>query len=157
MLRGWNGNQKPQTSRLLNLLIFAVGGRRLAVRTEELAGVKKWTGGIPVPGATPCMSSVGQPDQAMPAVFDLAKLLHASVRGSSPMWVMAKHPRGILAICVDEEMPVLHSLEAAAVQPYRGEESLFVGSFASEHGHIPILSILKLEIQAEANLVRTEG
>ncbi len=156
MLRGWNGNQKTQTSRALNLLIFSVGGRRLAVRTDELAGVKKWTG-ISISGETRSISSVNHPDQAAPVVFDLAELLHVSVRGSSPMCVMAKHPRGILAICVDEEMPVLHSLDAAAVQPYRGEESPLVGTFESEHGRIPILSIVKLEIQAKPNLVRTEG
>ena len=126
------------------------------MRTDEMAGVKKWTG-VPISGKTRSISSVDHPDQAAPVVFDLAELLHVSVRGSSPMCVMAKHPRGILAICVDEEMPVLHRLDAAAVQPYRGEESPLVGTFASEYGHIPILSVVKLEVQAEPNLVRTEG
>jgi chemotaxis signal transduction protein len=157
MLRGWNANQNKQRTRSLHLLIFSVGGRKLAVRTDELAGVRKWTEGIPVAGATPFISSVVHPDQAVPSVFDLAELLHVSVRGDAPMWVMAKHPRGILAICVDEEMPILHSLDAAAVQPYHGKEFPSIGSFSCEHGHIPILSILQLEIPTELNCVRTEG
>lgn len=149
MLRGWNGNQQKRASRSMSLLIFSVGGRRLAVKTDELAGVSKWTRGVPVAGTTPFISSAVDLDRTAFPVFDLAGLLQVSVLGDSLMCVMAKHPRGTLAICVDEEMPVLHTLDASAVQPCREGEFPLIGSFSSELGEIPILAISKLEITPE--------
>ncbi|MDH5252012.1 MAG: chemotaxis protein CheW [Nitrospira sp.] len=149
MLRGWNGNQQKRASRSWNLLIFSVGGRKLAVKTEELAGVSEWTGGIPIASRTPFISSIVRLGQDVFPVFDLAEMLAVSVRGESLLCVTAKHPRGTLAICVDADMPILHTLDVATVQPYSGETVPSVGSFLCELDNIPILSVSQLGMAQE--------
>lgn len=144
MLRGANGNQRKQAARSWNLIVFSVGGRRLAVKAEELAGIAKWTGSIPADNGMPFVSSMVRVDQAEYPVFDLAEMLHVSVRGDSLLCLMAKHSSGTLAICVDEEMPVLHTLDPATLQPYHGEEVPVIGSFSNGVDQIPILSIAQL-------------
>lgn len=146
MLKGWSGNQHQQAARSWKLVIFSVGGRRLAVKANELASVSKWTGSTPVAGGTPFMSSITRIDHAECPVFDLAELLHVSVRGDSLLCLMAKHPRGALAICIDEEMPVLHTLDPAAIQPYPGTEFPSMGSFSNGLDHIPIISVSQLQL-----------
>lgn len=146
MLRGANGHQRKLVVRAWNLIIFSVGGRRLAAKADELAGISKWTGSVPATREMPFVSSVIHMEQVEVPVFDLAKMLHVSVRGDSLLCLMAKHPCGTLAICIDEEMPVLHSLDPAAVQPYGGGEFPSVGSFSNGVDHIPILSMSKLGV-----------
>ena len=144
MLRGANGNQRKQAARSWNLIVFSVGGRRLAVKAEELAGIAKWTGSMPADSGMPFVSSMIRVDQAEYPVFDLAEMLHVSVRGDSLLCLMAKHSKGTLAICVDEEMPVLHTLDPSTLQPYHGEEAPVIGSFSNGVDQIPILSIAQL-------------
>jgi chemotaxis signal transduction protein len=146
MLRGANGSQRKQAVRAWNLIVFSVGGRRLAVKADELAGISKWTGSTPTTSGMPFVSSVIRVDQAEFPVYDLAAMLHVSVRGDSLLCLMAKHPWGTLAICVDEEMPVLHTLDPTAVQPYRGGEVPTIGSFSNGMDHIPILSVSQLGV-----------
>ena len=119
------------------------------MKADELAGVSRWGGSIPVSGGTPFMSSVTRLDQAELPVFDLAELLHVSVRGDALMCLMAKHPCGTLAICIDEEMPVLHALDPATLQPYSGEEFPAIGSFSNGLDQIPILSLSQLGLKQE--------
>ena len=144
MLRGWNGNQRKQAARSWNLIVFAIGGRRMAVKAEELTGISKWTGSVPAESGMPFVSSVIRVDQAEFPVFDLAEMLHVPVRGDSLLCLMAKHPCGTLAICVDEEMPVLHTLDPATLQPHRGEDLPVIGSFSNGVDQIPILSLSQL-------------
>jgi chemotaxis signal transduction protein len=144
MLRSSFGN-KPQTgSHSCPLLIFSVGGRRLAVKTHEVAGISKWNGSIPVPSRTAFVSAVMRRDQHVFPVFNLAELLRVSVQGEQLLCLTVKHPHGAMAICIDEEMPVLHTLETAAIQAYQGGEFEAVGSFASGLDQIPIVALSKL-------------
>ncbi len=126
------------------LLIFSVGGRRLAVKTDEVAGISAWKGSIPVPSRTPFVSAVVRKDKDVFPVFDLAELLHVTVKGEELLCLTAKHHRGAMAICIDEDMPVLHTLDAAAIQAYRGGEFEAIGSFANGLDQIPIISLAKL-------------
>jgi len=144
MLRTGNGSQQKSESRPWNLLIFSVGGRRLAVKTDEVAGISEWKESIPVPSRTPFISAVVRQNQAVLPVFDLAELLHVSVQGDCRLCLAAKHPGGTMAICIDEEMPILHTLDRAALQPYRGGEFQSIGSFSSGLDEIPIISLSKL-------------
>jgi hypothetical protein len=82
-------------------------------------------------------------DEVFP-VFDLAGLLHVRVRGEELLCLTAKHHRGAMAICIDEDMPVLHTLDTAAIQAYRDGEFEAVGSFVSGLDQIPIISLVKL-------------
>lgn len=127
-----------------HLLIFSVGGRRLAVKTEEVAGIAAWKGSIPVPSRTPFVSAIVRRDTVVFPVFNLAELLHVHVKGDELLCLTAKHPQGAMAICIDEEMPVLHTLDTSAIQAYQGGEFDAVGSFASGFDQIPILSFAKL-------------
>ena len=146
MLRGANGSQRKQAARAWNLVIFSIGGRRFAVKAEELAGISKWTGSIPATSGMPFVSSVIRVEQTELPVFDLAGVLHVSVQGDSLLCLMAKHPWGTLAICVDEEMPVLHALDPTVIQPYRGGDVPTIGSFSNGVDQIPILSVSKLGV-----------
>ncbi len=126
------------------LLVFSVGGRRLAVKTTEVAGVSAWNGSLPVPSRTPFVSAVIRDEQGVVPVFDLAELLHVSVQGDNLLCLTAKHPRGAMAICIDEEMPILHTIEAAAVESYQDGDIDAVGKFASGFDQIPILAFARL-------------
>jgi len=146
MLRGGNGLQRKQVARSWNLIVFSVGGRRLAVKAEDLAGISKWRGRVPADNGIPFVSSVTHVDQAEFPVLDLAEMLHVSVVGDSLLCLLAKHPCGTLAICVDEEIPVLHALDPAMLQPYQGEEFPVIGMFSYGTDQIPILSLSHLGV-----------
>jgi chemotaxis signal transduction protein len=116
----------------------------LAVKTDEVAGISQWPGSIAVPSRTPFVSAVVRREREVLPVFDLANLLHVTPRGDTLLCITAKHPRGPMAICIDEEMPVLHHLDAGAMRAYRGSEFEAVGSFQSGLDEIPILSFATL-------------
>lgn len=144
MLRGAAGRQRQATSRMCHLLVFTVGGRKLAAKTEEIGGVSIWTKSIPVPSSTPFVSSVIRRDQTVFPVYDLAGMLNVRVKGSQRLCLMAKQPAGAMAICIDEEMPVLHSLDATKIQAYRGQDLDAAGCFADEFEEVPIISLSRL-------------
>jgi hypothetical protein len=83
-------------------------------------------------------------DQAALPVYDLAELLHVRVQGDHLLCLKIKHPRGTMAICIDEEMPVLHTIDLAVIQTYQGREFPSIGSFSSGLDEIPILSMSQL-------------
>ncbi len=140
------GRAQTSAARTCPLLVFSVGGRRLAVRTDEVAGVSPWPGSIPVPSRTPLISAVVRREHEVLPVYDLAGLLHVTPRGEELLCVTAKHPLGPLAICIDDDMPILHALESHALRPYRDAEFEAVGSFMSGLDEIPIISFAKLGV-----------
>lgn len=144
MLRPSLRRKQTSSPQSCPVLIFSVGGRRLAVKTNEVAGISEWKGSIPVPSRTQFISAVVRKDQKVFPVFDLADLLHVTVKGEDLLCLTAKHPQGEMAICIDEDMPVLHTLDSAAIQGYQGGEFEAVGSFASGLDQIPIISFAKL-------------
>lgn len=144
MLRPSLARKQKPGSQSCPLLIFSIGGRRLAVKTDEVAGISKWNGSIPVPSRTQFVSAVLRKDREILPVFDLASLLHVRVRGDELLCLTAKHPDGAMAICIDEEMPVLDTLDAAAIRAYRGEDVKAIGSYSSGLDEIPIISMAGL-------------
>lgn len=144
MLRSSVGKQQKTTHHSCPLLIFSVGGRRLAVKTDEVAGISEWKGSIPVPSRTPFVSAVRRKNHQVIPVFNLADLLKVSVQGDHLLCLTVRHPDGAMALCIDEEMPVLHTLATAAIQTYQGNEFETVGSFASGFDEIPIIAVSKL-------------
>jgi chemotaxis signal transduction protein len=136
--------QQSAAPKACHLLIFSVGGRKLAVNTDEVASIAAWKGSIPVPSRTPFVSAVVRRETDVFPVFDLAELLHVRVQGGDLLCLTAKHPQGAMAICIDEDMPVLHTLDMSEIQAYQGGEFDAVGSFASGFDQIPIMSFAKL-------------
>ena len=116
----------------------------MAAKAEEVAGISEWKGSSPVPSRTPFISAVVRQDQVVLPVFALSELLRVSVQGTPLYCLTAKHPRGNMALCIDGDMPILHTLELAAMRPYSGREFESFGSFSSGLDEVPILSLSKL-------------
>ena len=146
MLRPSLARRQQSGPKACHLLVFTVGGRKLAVKTEEVASITTWNGSIPVPSCTPFVSAVVRREADVFPVFDLAQLLHVRVQGDDLLCLTAKHPQGAMAICIDEDMPVLHTLDTSAIQAYHGGEFDAVGSFASGFDQVPIMSFAKLAL-----------
>lgn len=136
--------KRKTAAKICPLLIFSIGGRKLAAKTEDVDGISEWGQPIPVPSRTPFVGSVLRRDHTVLPVFDLAGLLQVRVRGRHRLCLTAKHPRGPLAICLDEEMPVLQTVDPNAVRPYQGGEFDAEGSVVNGSDEIPIISLTKL-------------
>jgi chemotaxis signal transduction protein len=143
-------SRQKAAPRSWTLLVFSVGGRRLAAKADEVAGIAKWKASIPVPSRTPFVSAVVRDDQTVLPVFDLAGLLHLAVRGDELLCLTAKHPQGLIAMCIDGEMPVLHTVELAALEPCQGETFDSHGSFVSGVDKVPIIALTKLGLVERA-------
>lgn len=144
MLRGTVGRQHKVGSRSCHLLVFSVGGRRLAVKTEEVGGISAWNGSLPVPSRTPFVSAVVRQEHGVFPVFNLAELLRVRVQGELTLCLLAKQPGGSMAICIDEEMPSLHTLDVASVRPYQGSEFPAAGIFSVGFEEVPIIALSRL-------------
>ena len=121
------------------LLLFSVGGRRLAAMMEEVVGVMAWNGSIPVAGETPFVSGLVRQDQVVLPVFDLAARIQVAIAGGHPLCLVAKHPLGNLAICIDETVPVMRAYDSVHVQGYQGNEVPAEQTCVVEGEEIPIL------------------
>jgi chemotaxis signal transduction protein len=137
-------NQSTTARQSLQLLVFSVGGRRLAVRTFDVSGISPWNGSISVAGRTPFVTAVIRHEKTVLPVFDLAASLQLTVQGRSPLCLRVKHPLGEMAMCIDEEIPVLQALDRAAIQTYRGKDLPAEGSYTNGLDEIPILSVSRL-------------
>jgi chemotaxis signal transduction protein len=144
MLRSVRGEQGKAVSRSCHLLVFSVGGRQLAVKTEEVAGLAGWKGSIPIPSRTPYVSAVVRQDAAVVPVFSLAEFLRVTVQGDELLCLTAKHRLGAMAICIDAAMPALHTIDPADMKAYRGNEFAAVGMFVNGLDEIPIISLAQL-------------
>lgn len=144
MLRPSLGRKQRSHSQSCHVLVFSVGGRRVAAKTEEVVRISEWKGSIPVPSRTPFVSAVVRNHDEILPVFNLAESIGLQVRGENPLCITAKHPCGPMAICVDEDMPILHTLDRARIQAYRGGAFQAVGSFANGSDEIPIISFAHL-------------
>jgi chemotaxis signal transduction protein len=137
-------NQSTTARQSLQLLVFSVGGRRLAVKTFDVSGISPWNGSISVAGRTPFVTTVIRHEKTVLPVFDLAASLQLTVQGRSPLCLRVKHPLGEMAMCIDEEIPVLQVLDRAAIQTYRGKDLPAEGSYTNGLDEIPILSVARL-------------
>lgn len=136
---------KPAPERLRQgLLLFSIGRRRLAVRMEEVVGVTPWSASVPVTGETPFVSGLVRQDQVVLPVFDLAGLLRVSVEGGYPLCLVAKHPLGNMAICIDEVMPTMQMVDSEYLRTYQGNDLPAEQSCVIDLEEIPILHISQL-------------
>lgn len=144
MLRMGGKQQRQATHPSWMLLVFSVGGRRLAVKTSEVAGISPWHSPVPVGGRTPFITAVVRHGQTVLPVFDLASALHRCVEGSNPLCLRIKHPLGDMVMCIDEEMPILQTVESSAIRTSREKDVPVEGSYTIGLDEIPILSIAQL-------------
>lgn len=144
MLRIGQKHQRDAVRLPWQLLVFSVGRRRLAVQTSEVSGISQWNESIPIASRTPFVSALIRQGQTVLPVFDLAASLHLTVQGNNPLCLRVKHPLGEMAICIDEEIPVLHTFDPAAIQTYQGKDLPAEGSYSNGLDEIPILSVPRL-------------
>lgn len=130
-----------ETEKPLTLLVFSVGGRRMAVKAEEVGGVWPWTQAMPIPSATAFVGAViRRGDEVLP-VFDLAGRLNLQVQGQSPLCLIGKHRLGPIAMCIDAQIPTLVSVDQAAFQPGAGPEPEVEGRCVIDAEELAVVSL----------------
>lgn len=114
------------------------------MKALDVSGISQWSEPIPISAQTPFVTAVVRQGQAVLPVFDLAASLHLTVQGSSPLCLKVKHPLGEMAMCIDEEIPILHAFDSVALQTYQGKDLPAEGSYINGLDEIPILSVSRL-------------
>ncbi len=132
--------QTPEAAKPWSLVAFSVGGKPLAVRAEEVGGVWPWTEAMPVPSLTPYVSAVLRRGEEIFPVFDLARLLLVQVTKPAPFCLIARWPLGPMAVCIDPEVPALHTIAAADVRPPAVAQAGVVGICSIGEQEVPIYS-----------------
>ena len=140
------GRQSKQTldSRRQGVLLFSVGGRRLGAMMEEVVGVTSWSAFVPVTGETPFLSGLVRQDQEVLPVCDLAGRLRVVIEGGHPLCLVAKHPLGNMAICIDDTVPVMQRFDSVSLRGYSGNELPAEQSCVVDMEEIPILHLSQL-------------
>jgi chemotaxis signal transduction protein len=118
MLRAARGQQQDQaTKRSWNVVVFSVGGMKLAARTEDVEGVSPWTESIPVPSRTPFVQAMLKRDNHVMPVYDLAARLSRTLQGDPLLCLVARHLDGPMAICIDADVPSLETVDVTTIRP----------------------------------------
>jgi chemotaxis signal transduction protein len=136
--------QAVATQRSWNLVLFSVGGLRLAARTEEVGGVTPWGERIVVPSRTPFVGSLVKRGTEVLPVYDLASRLNRTVQGDSTLCLVARHVDGPMAICIDAEIPSLRTIDAAHIRSSSRQDIDTLGSFVNEGEDIAIVALRNL-------------
>jgi chemotaxis signal transduction protein len=124
-----------------SLIVFRVGGRRLAVQAEDVGGVRPWTGALPVPSRTPFIKAlVRHGDEVLP-VYDLAGRFRSAVTDAQPLCLVAKRRDGPMAICIDADIPTLQSVDPAAVRRTAGQDPDMTGTCQLGAEEVPVYSL----------------
>ncbi len=145
MLRASKQQEKSVAAkRSWNLLVFSVGGERLAARTDDVGGIAPWVNSIAVPSRTPFMQAMVRREKEVLPVYDLAARLNRSLLGDPLLCLVAKHVDGPMAICIDGDMPSLHTIEAGTLQFSTRTDIETIGSFNDGNGEIPVVAFQTL-------------
>jgi chemotaxis signal transduction protein len=145
MLRAARGQQQTQaTKRLWNVVIFSVGGLKLAARTEDVGGVSPWTESIPVPSRTPFVQALLKRDNHVMPVYDLATRLSRKLQGNPLLCLVARHPDGPMAICIDADVPSLETVDATAIRPNGRGDIETLGSVTIGGEDVAIVALQQL-------------
>ena len=145
MLRAAREQQQAQAAkRSWNVVLFSVGGVKLAARTEEVEGVSPWTESIPVPSRTPFVQAMLKRDNHVMPVYDLATRLSRKLQGDPLLCLVARHLDGPMAICIDADMPSLETVDATAIRPHDGEDVETLGVVTIGGEDVVIVALQRL-------------
>jgi len=145
MLRGARGQQQAHTEkRFWNIVVFSVGGMKLAARTEDVGGVSPWTESIPVPSRTPFVQAMLKRDNCVMPVYDLASRLKCSVQGDLLLCLEARHLDGPMAICIDDDVPSLETVDTTTIRPSGGADIETLGMVTIGGEDVAILALQRL-------------
>jgi chemotaxis signal transduction protein len=145
MLRASRGQQQTQTTkRSWNVVVFSIGGMKLAARTEDVGGVSPWTGSIPVPSRTPFVQAMQKRDHQVMPVYELANRLSRTLQGDPLLCLVARHVDGPMAICIDAAVPSLETIDAAAIRPTVSGDLETFGSVTIGGDDVTIVALQRL-------------
>ena len=145
MLRATRGQQQAQaTKRTWNMVLFSVGGIKLAARTEDVGGISPWTQSIPVPSRTPFVHAMLKRDHNVIPVYDLATRLSRTLQGDPLLCLVARHLDGPMAICIDAEVPSLETVDVVAIRPSGSEDIETLGMVTIGGEDVAIVALQRL-------------
>ena len=145
MLRA--ARQQDQTvtaKRSWNVVVFSVGGRKLAARTEDVGGVAPWIDPVPVPSRTPFVGAMLKREKEVMPVYDLATRLQCEPEGDPLLCLVARHVDGPMAVCIDGVIPSLRNVDVAHIAPSKRLDLETLGSFTDEGQEIDIVALQRL-------------
>lgn len=136
--------QSPDRAGPPSVMVFRLGGRRLAARTDELAAIQLWGPDVGIPSRTPYMNRLlRQGDDILP-VYDLGARLQLRPIGSPTLCLIAKHHKGRLALCIDADLPTVHSFDAVPVDTSVSSDADVLGTIQIGTEAVPIFSLSML-------------
>jgi len=145
MLRAARGQQQAQaTKRLWSVMVFSVGGMKLAARTEDVGAVSPWTESIPVPSRTPFVQAMLKRGNRVMPVYDLATRLSCKLQGDPLLCLVARHIDGPMAICIDADVPSLETVDAMAIRPDIREDVETLGMVTIDNENVAIVALTRL-------------
>ena len=145
MLRAARGQQQVQATKLSwNLMVFSIGGVKLAARTEDVEGVSPWTEIIPVPSRTPFVKAMLKRDNHVMPVYDLATRLSRTLQGEPLLCLMARHLDGSMAICIDADVPSLETVDVKMIRQIGRGDIETLGSVMIGGDDVAIVALQRL-------------
>ena len=155
MLRATRGQQRAQgTKRSWNVLVFSIGGMKLAARTEDVGAVSSWSDTIPVPSRTPFVQAMLKRDNHAMPVYDLAARLSRKHIGSPLLCLVIRHLDGPMAICIDADMPSLETVDAAVIRPNSSGDIESLGSVTIGEHDVTIVALQRLGRSIQDTVMR---
>ena len=145
MLRAAREKRQAQvTKQSWPVMVFSVGGMKLAARTEDVEGISSWAASIPVPSRTPFVQAMLKRDNHVMPVYDLASRLNCKLQGDLLLCLIARHLDGPMAICIDADMPSLETVDTMAIRPTDREDIETLGSAMIAGREVAIVALQRL-------------
>ena len=145
MLRGARGKQQAQiTKQSCNVMVFSIGGLKLAARTEDVEEVSPWIDSIPVPSRTPFVQAMLKRKNLVMPVYDLATRLSRKLQGDPLLCLVVRHIDGPMAICIDAEMPSLETVDAMEIRSNDRRDIETIGTVTIAGNDVAIVALQRL-------------
>ena len=145
MLRGARGKQQTQVpKRSCNVMVFSIGGLKLAARTEDVEEVSPWIDSIPVPSRTPFVQAMLKRKNLVMPVYDLATRLSRKLQGDPLLCLVVRHIDGPMAICIDAEMPSLETVDAMEIRSNDRGDIETIGTVTIAGNDVAIVALQRL-------------
>jgi chemotaxis signal transduction protein len=130
------------------LVVFTVGGKRVAAKTDEIGGVRPWRPSLPVPSRTAHIASVVRYGDEVLPVYDLAARLGVRVAEGESLCLVAKRRDGAMALRIDPQIPTLHMVDQAGIRVSSRQEPDVTGTCLLNGEDVPIYSLARLGVKA---------
>lgn len=136
--------QAVSAKKTWNVVVFSLGGMKLAARAEDVGGVAPWIEPVPVPSRTPFVGAMLKRGTGVMPVYDLAARLRQVPEGDELLCLVARHMDGPMAICIDSMIPSIHNIEISRIVPSKQTDLETLGSFNDEEQEIDIVAFQNL-------------